>query len=108
MKLASKRFVPEILLALSFVMCVVLGALCYWHAGRLLGLRSGEDRRVSVNVVATLATVFAVLPISVCIRHWLKKVHNSERKDADESAPQLSFQMRDSFATLNTGLRTRN
>lgn len=87
MKPAGKHFVPEILLALSFVMSVVLGALCYWYVGRLLGLRSPEDRRVSVSAVATLATVFAVLPVSVYIRHKLRKVRNEERKAADEPAP---------------------
>ena len=82
MKLASKRFVPEILLALSLVMCVVLGALC--HSAEYPRLLAGAPRD-DAAVVAAIATVFAVLPVSVYIVHKLKKVHNSEQKDVNDS-----------------------
>ena len=92
MKLARKRFLPETLLALSFVMSVIFATLCYWHVGRLLELRSREDSQVSVSAIAIIATVFAALPASVYIRHKLGKAHNRELKDADGSATQLSLQ----------------
>ena len=84
MKLASKRFVPEILLAISYVMCVVLGALCYSaEYPRILAGAPRDD----AAAVAILATLFAILPTCVYIRHKLKEVHKSERKDVNHSEP---------------------
>ena len=74
---------------LSLVVSVVFAALFYWYGGRLIGIRTDEDPRVSVSAVAEIATLFGALPVSVYLMAKLRKVHNTnkELKATDESTP---------------------
>jgi len=100
---------PEVLLALALIICVVLAALCYWG---ILSLRNHERPPMmgliieddTQHPVALVATLFAIVPICIYLMVKLNRFHNKEPKAADESAPDP----RRSVQTVKEGARARN
>lgn len=86
---------PEVLLVIALLMCVVLAALCYWGIVSLrthdrppiMTLTIEDPRESTQHPVALLATLFAIVPICIYLMVKLKKFHNKEPKATDESAP---------------------